>query len=384
MPVNKLHILLIFLLSCVSCIVPYEPEIKDAQEVLVISGSVTDKPGFHYVSVSLSAPYNEPELIPVPGCIVSVEDENGDLRVYHEQIPGVYEVILGPEFLGVGKSYALSVLTPSGEEYRSDYDTLLACPPIDSLYYEIQSQGTADPDVMHYGLQFYSDMVGDTDVARSFMWKLHETWEYTSPYKAGAIYDEDGWRVIDGTPIHRCYMNLRVKELFTASTRSLAENRINKNALNYVSNQSPRLSYQYSLLVEQQSLTNDAFVYWDQMRSSSSEGGGLYETQPSSTIGNIYNIRKPEEKVLGCFYATQIREKRITVKNYFEFEVERYECTLDTIHSLDELGDNYPHYMMLIAIYPPDPPWMYGEEWCFDCRKYGGTTTKPDYWIDED
>jgi len=371
---------MLVLLACVSCIVPYEPEISDSQEVLVISGVITDKPGFHYVTVSLSAPYNEPELKPVSGCIVSVEDESGDLKVYHEQIPGLYEIILETDFLGVGKSYSLSVLAPSGEEYRSDYDTLLACPPIDSIYYELQSQGTSDPEITYYGLQFYNDLVGNVDVARSFRWRLEETWEYTAPYSANAIYDEEGFREFNGSNIFRCYMYTRVLDLYTASTRALAENRINKNALNFVSNQSPRLSYQYSLLVEQQSLSNDAFAYWDQMRTSASEGGGLYETQPSSTIGNIYNIRKPEEKVLGCFYATQIQEKRINVKNESEFEVETYSCNLDTIYSLDEFHDSYPYYMISIGEMPPGPPWLHSEQQCFDCRRYGGTTTKPDFW----
>lgn len=380
MPVNKFHLLFLLLLACASCIDPYEPEIEDSQEVLVISGAVTDKPGFHYVNISLSAAYNNPELKPFSGCIVSVEDESGNLRVYNEQIPGLYEAVLDVDFLAVGKSYSLSVITPAGSAYRSDYDTLLACPPVDSLYYELQSQGTADPDLTYYGLQFYNDLVGDPSGARNFRWRLQETWEYATPYVADAIYDEEGFRQFNGSPIHRCYMTLRVRDLYTASTTALAENRINKNALNYVSNQSPRISNQYSLLVEQQSLTNQAYAYWDQMKTSSREGGGLYETQPSSTIGNIYNISKPEEKVLGCFYATQIREKRITVKNEFEFDVEIFRCRLDTVYSLDEYRDNYPYYMISIGQMPPGPPWLHGEPQCFDCRRYGGTTTKPDYW----
>jgi hypothetical protein len=177
-------------------------------------------------------------------------------------------------------------------------------------------------------------------------------------------------------------MTTRVRDLYTASTRTLAENRINKNALNFVSNQSPRISYQYSLLVEQQSLSNEAFVYWDQMRTTATDGGGLYETQPSSTLGNIYNIHKPEEKVLGCFYATQTREKRINVKNDFDFEVETYRCVLDTVYSLDEFSDNFPYYMNSIGPMPPGPPWLHSDPQCFDCRRYGGTTTKPEYWLD--
>lgn len=368
------------LLACASCIVPFEPEIGESQEVMVINGAISDQPGFQYVSISISSPYNAPELKPFEGCVVSVEDENGDIRIYHEQIPGLYETIMDPAFLAVGKSYSLSVLTPSGSEYRSDYDTLLACPPIDSIYYELQSQGTADPDLTYYGLQFYNDMDGRDYGARGFRWKLLETWEYTSPYAAGAIYDEDGFREFNGSLINRCYMTSLIRGLFTASTHALEENRLNKNALNYVSNQSPRLSYQYSLLVEQQSLTREAFAYWDKMKTSASEGGGLYETQPSSTIGNIYNVNRPEEKVLGCFYATQTQSKRIVVKNEFDFEVDHFRCNLDTVYSLDEFHDSYPYYMISIGTMPPGPPWLYGQEQCFDCQRYGGSTTKPDFW----
>lgn len=379
MPVNKYHLILLLLLVCGSCIEPYEPEINESQDVLVISGSVTDEPGFHYVSISSSSPYNAPEVRPISGCVVTVEDESGQMRVYVEQEPGLYEVNLERAFLAVGKSYSLYVVTPNGDEYRSAYDTLLLCPPVDSIYYEIQSEGTSDPDVTYYGLQFYNDLEGLEVGARSYRWVLNETWEYTSPYYADVIFDGYGYDNFNGSEINVCYMTQSVNGLYTASTQALEDNRLNKNALNYVSNQSPRLSYKYSLLVEQQSLSSEAFTYWDKMKAGAS-GGGLYETQPSSTLGNFYNVSRPEEKVLGCFYATQIQSKRIIVKNDFDFEIDHFRCTLDTIYSLDELGTIFPYLGLSIGQMPPGPPWLTGQQQCFDCQLYGGTTEKPDYW----
>lgn len=379
MPVNRSHIVLLLLLVCGSCIEPYQPEINESQEVLVVSGSVTDQPGFHYVTISMSTPYNSPEVKPFTGCVVSVEDEEGDVRVYIEQEPGLYEANLERSFLAVGKSYSLYVLTPGGDEYRSEYDTILQCPPVDTVYYEIQSQGTSDPEVNYYGLQFYNNLEGVEGGARSFRWVLSETWEYTSPYYADVIFDGHGYDNFNGSEINRCYMTQDIKSLYTASTQALAENRLIKNTLNYVSNQSPRLSNAYSLLVEQHSLSLEAFSYWDKMKVGAS-GGGLYETQPSSTIGNIYNINRPEEKVLGFFYATQIQSKRIIVENTFEFEVDRFSCTLDTIYSLNDLGSLFPYLGYSIGMMPPGPPWLTGSTQCFDCQLYGGTTEIPDYW----
>lgn len=379
MPVNRYQIFLLLLLVCASCIEPYEPEISESQDVLVISGSVTDQPGFQYVTVSVSAPYNSPEVRPVSGCVVSVEDESGTQRVYTEQEPGLYEANLESSFLGVGKSYSLYVVTPNGDEYRSEYDTILLCPPVDTVFYEIQSEGTSDPDVTYYGLQFYNNLEGVEGGARNFRWVLTETWEYTSPYYADVIFDGHGYGNFNGAEVNTCYMTQSIDNLYTASTQTLAENRLNKNALNYVSNQNPRLSYQYSLFIEQHSLSLEAFSYWDKMKAGAS-GGGLYETQPTSTIGNIYNINRPEEKVLGCFYATQVQSKRIIVENTFEFDVNHFTCTLDTIYSLNELGSIFPRLGISIGMMPPGPPWLLGSYQCFDCQLYGGTTDKPDFW----
>jgi len=145
--VSKLPGIGIILLCAVSCIDPFHPEIKETQDLLVINGSISDRTGWHSVEVSRSSPYNEPGFIPVSGCVVRVEDENGRGVTYYEYQPGVYWANLEASFLGVNRAYKLLVYTQDGEEYQSDYDSLLACPPIDSLYYEIELQESDDPNI---------------------------------------------------------------------------------------------------------------------------------------------------------------------------------------------------------------------------------------------
>ena len=160
MQLSKYHITIVLALLCSSCIDPYQPVINETQEVTVIHGVITGKPGIHQVTVSTSTPYNDPSSVPVSGCVVRVEDEQGNMVVYEETDLGTYEADIDASFLALNKLYCLSVITMDGDEYRSTYDTLLACPPIDTLYYEVQSQGTSNPDVNYYGLQFYSDATG--------------------------------------------------------------------------------------------------------------------------------------------------------------------------------------------------------------------------------
>ena len=84
MPANRKHIplllLLLLLLLLQACIEPYEPVINETQEVMVIDGMISDRPGLHQVRVSISTPYSDPEFRPVAGCVVSVTDDQGNME----------------------------------------------------------------------------------------------------------------------------------------------------------------------------------------------------------------------------------------------------------------------------------------------------------------
>ncbi len=367
-------------LMCGSCIEPFEPEIRESQDAIVIYGVITDRPGIHQVTVSRSSPYNDPSFMPVTGCVVRVEDDLGNLVVYPETGPGLYETYLDDSFLAVNRSFAVFVETMEGDEYQSSYDSLLACPRIDTIYFEMKSQGTSNPDVINYGLQFFSELTGSESFSRNFRWKLEETWEYNSAARANLIWYGGPLIPVLADSINTCYITEPITGLYSSSTKNLSENRLKRNTLNYVSNESPRLKLKYSLLVTQHSLTDEAYGYWDRMKAQSGGEGGLYETQPASTVGNVFNVNDPEEKVLGCFYATQLMEKRLTVTSDFEFGIPGYTCDLDTTNSLQEVGSLYPYYLRSLDPLGVGPPYMYGPNYCFDCRLKGGTTEKPDYW----
>jgi len=380
MQVNKFHIILLLFLLCCSCIDPYEPLVEETQEVMVIEGFITDRPGIHTVRVSRSTPYNHPAYNPVQACVVAVEDEMGNIEVYGAGSgDGVYSAWLDEPFLGVGKSYSLHVQLPGGKVYRSDYDTLLACPPVDRIYYEVISKLDADPEKSYHGIQFYNDVKGPEGGSGNYRWKLTETWEYSAPYTSDYIWKAGGFYSLLEDTVSTCYLTEPIRAVYAASTDLLRENTLIKNRLNYVSNQSPRLVKRYSLLVEQQSLSEQAFRYWNELKVQSDQSGGLYETQPSGVIGNISGTY-PGERVLGCFYATQIQEKRMFVEEEFDFNIAAYTCVLDTILNFNSFViDNY-YYLFSLAEIPPGPPWLTGSKRCFDCTLYGGENEKPDFW----
>ncbi|MBE9516978.1 MAG: DUF4249 domain-containing protein [Bacteroidetes bacterium] len=381
MPVNKFHIILTLILLCGSCVEPFEPMLEESRKVLVISGMISDQPGRHEIRVSLSSPYKELVFQGVDFCMVAVEDQEGNMVHYSNTGEGVYVADLSDSFLEVGDAVRVQVLTPEDRLYRSSYDTILACPELDSVYYELGQQETPDPEFTRPGIQFYLDMTGTPADSRNIIWQVDETWEYWASLFGTHILR--GWGDSDmflTNTIFKCWKQAPLDHVYIGSTRNLSSNELRKLPLNFVSNETDRLSVTYRLHVKQQSLSLAAYDYWKRMNDQSVESGGMYEKQPASVIGNIYNVDDPEEVVLGYFYATQLREQRLFVHNnmLFEFNVPHIHCEYQPMSSIGLLGpDHFPVYLYIPGNFQPS---FWGFEECFDCRVQGGDTIRPINW----
>ena len=154
--------------------------------------------------------------------------------------------------------------------------------------------------------------------------------------------------------------------------------------INYISERLPYLKYKYSLLVRQHSLSKEAFRYWESLRDQQEEDGGLYETQPIASGGNMYNVDDDTEQVLGYFFASQVHEKLIFVKHPSFFT--DYFCPMATIER-EGLAESYFDVWMFLASLTRERPeyeWGIADRECFDCRRRGGSTQPPAYWNNEE
>jgi hypothetical protein len=276
---------------------------------------------------------------------------------------------------------SLYVITPDQHEYRSSYDTILPCPGLDTLYYELTYRETKDPEKNLPGIQFYLDMSGRPSDSRNLLWQVEETWEYWAALFGNRIRLEDG-RMLEyrSNPLFKCWKHYPLNQFYIATTRNLASNEMRRVALNFISNETDRLSVTYSLLIRQQSLTSTAYDYFRRMDEQAVGSGGLYDTQPSTVTGNLYNVYDPDEVVLGFFHASQVREKRIFVQNndFFEFPIPHISCEYEPIWTMWEWpAIEYPVY--IYAEGPFLPSWT-ALPYCFNCMLSGGDTIRPLYW----
>lgn len=368
-------------LVCAACVEPYEPVLEESQEVLVISGMISDSPGRHEVKVSLSSPYLFPEFQGVEDCVVNVTDQDGNMVHYIDEGEGIYAAEVPDSFLEVGDAASLYVLIPVRGEYRSNFDTLLSCPELDSVYWELQYTGTEDPDKSRPGIQFYLDMSGTPGDSRNIIWRAEETWEFWAALIGNKIMRERFYmEPFLSRLIFKCWDSQPLDHIYAASTRNLSTNTLSRVPLNFVSNETERLQITYSLYLKQQSLSLEAYDYWQRMNKQAAESGGMYDEQPASVPGNIYAVDESEEKVLGFFYTSQVREKRIYVHNngLFDFYVPYVDCDFQAMNTL--WSQEYIKYPVYIFDPGNFQPMLWGPEECFDCRLQGGDTIRPIPW----
>ena len=318
MRVIRCAIFLIAILLVNGCVERFYPGADDVYTgTLVINAQITSVPGNQTIQISRSDGLLYPEFIPESNCVVEVENEEGDLVSFTEATPGYYSADVPASFISFGSRYMIRVLTSEGSLYLSDYSQLNPPTAINKIYYEPESYPTIDPEVSIDGIRFYIDFKIDPDSSEFMRWELLETYEFHNPPYEGFIYSYD--RVLrplpDSLSDRQCWITGNVNELFTLDAANLSQTDYTYMPLHFVSNETQRLSYGYSLLVRQHAMDAASFRYWNELKKNSHTGGGLYDRLPSITPSNIVNIDDPEESVLGFFGVSGVTEMRVFVKD---------------------------------------------------------------------
>ena len=377
------RILLAFMALLYGCIYPYDIDVTGNKDALIIHGRVTGIEGYQYVNISRSISLsNLDETFPVSKCSVSIQDDLGNDFPAMEKEPGIYAIWISSEYLLAGTRFKLVISTPDGKRYASDYDELLACPPIDSISWEIEEMLTQDPNITYEGVRFYVNTDCSGEFAKNYHWEMEETWEYHSTYKALYYYDGQ-FRMLNYFPdsLYYCWRSADISEIYTYSTQNLTRGVVRKFPLNYVSNQTDKLGVKYSLMVRQFSLTRTAYDYWRILEDQSKQTGELYETQPASLNGNIYSLDDSREPVIGLFHASMVQEKRIFITP--GISVVRPSCypmDLTQGELMEELSYFSPLDYPVWLLEKEGGGYDLADQSCFDCMKRGGTPVKPEFW----
>lgn len=390
------NILSLLLFTLAGCVKPFDFDPLSYEKVLVVDATLTDQPGSHLVKLSYTYPLDTSLSVVLPGAEVWIESESGDRIDFAEELPGHYRSSTNAAGVA-GESYRLFITTADERHYESSPEALIPSPPIDSIYDQYATLPTVEGDRNVGGIQFFIDSHDFTDQARYFRYEWEDTYKIVTPFPAPYAYDSTAANslVIREDTIWTCYRSGSSNRLIYGSTVGNSENRMAEFPVRFVTREEQHLRTQYSLLVRQFAISEDAYLFYKTLTENNEGGGSLFDQQTGSVVGNITSMENPEEPVLGFFEVSGLSEKR-TFFRHREFDEQLggisfpYLCLIsDDIVISDPdslniiLNEMYPGSNVYSYSVTPGTPMQYFIQRlvCTDCSWYA-STTKPDFWID--
>ena len=384
---NPSFIISVLLLSLYGCVEKYFPDEEELQTgTLVVVAELNNLPGRQSIFLSRSASLQQIKRDPVSNCFVQVERDDGATREFIESQPGEYGSYLDDEFLITGREYRLRFFSQEGDQYESEFEQLHPPSDIHSVYYMKEDHPTKDPSVIEEGIQFYIDFEIEKDSGRYLRWQLNEIYELHNPDYESRKYGVDRrWSdLLASDKWLTCWISQDIPEIITLDLGNVDGSVYRKMPLNFVSGQTKKLQVRYSLLVRQLALSEKSFWYWNELGKNVQSKDGLFVTQPSLTPGNICNVDKEDELVIGYFSISGTSETRIFVDKVPGMDVfeDPYYCSpgLFPMYLWRYPSEKLPLYVARASINGVTKNGEIKDE-CVDCRlKKGSTNFKPDFW----
>lgn len=260
--------LYLFLLVLCSCEDVVEVELQENPPRLVVDASLLWRKGApgndHTIRLTTTAPYFEEDVPPAMGATVSVTDVHGRKFIFEEVAPGIYR---NENFISsFGNPYELKI-EYDGESYLATEEFI----PTPALEYVVQTNnGGFGGDNTELRV-FYTDP-GEMDNYYFFRF-LHESLSIQ-------IYDDE----------------------FTNGNLTFA----------FFSEED--LDPGEEVGFEIQGISRRFYNYMFILRSQSGNGGGPFQTQPTTVRGNVVNITNPDNFALGYFRMSEIDYLSYTVE----------------------------------------------------------------------
>ncbi len=378
----------LLVLCLAACLDAYNPpSVSETGDLLVIDGSVNTTDRIAQVRVSHPMVLNN-DMKPTPesGASVVIKSGNGKNYTLPEKEPGIYE--LTDIDLPAGSDCRLVVTTKSGGQFESDQIVLKETPKIDKLYFNFLSDG----------VEVLVDTRDPSGKTRYYQWDFVETWEYSSAFESN--YRLEGKTVVPRQPyerIYRCWKTVASPKITITSTSQLAEDVVSKRQLVFIPLRSQKTSIRYSIQVKQRAISSDEYTYLTQLQKTTESLGGLFDPQPSQVYGNIRRVSEKGATAIGNFTGGSYDQQRLFLGFYdlpphLLVPQPRGTCQMDTVclrsarfntkKCTIDLENMSPTELLIAELYEGISVFGYLKttDDCADCRRQGGTLTRPDFW----
>lgn len=396
---RKIIYVFLIIISTSSCLDPYDINISDYEDLLVVDALITDEVKNHRVYLSRSVP-NLDEMPEVEtGAIVVITDENNVEEVLTEVGPGIYETDKLQFIARIGGTYTLNITTRSGDKYRSSPCTILPATIIDNVHFKAAKEWNDDETEELYGVNIMVD--GSSYEGGYVRWLYDEDWKFRVPFPVMMDYNYalGDWEFVTPKNV-TCWKNNISNQVVIHSFENQNSAELKDKKVCFVpSEATDKLSVRYSILVKQVSISKEEYEFWNKLKISTEDVGDVFGKQPFSIEGNIKNVYNPKEPVLGYFQTGSAVKQRLYINrqeiNELELPVIKYDfgCRVDSF-MVDGFSFNSPleiyesqvlsgPYNLHDVIYAENSMAVIGlllaRPVCSDCT-LTGESKQPDFW----
>jgi hypothetical protein len=279
------------------------PAISSPGSFLVVEGVINNGADSTIFKISRTVNISSKKTVnPLAGAAITIESDQNVIYNLTETSKGSYAI--GSLNLDINQKYRVRIKT-ADDEYLSDFVPVVNAPPIDTVNFQVQSNGIQINVSTH-------DPVNNT---KYYRWDYQETWVFHSFFQSGYVSNGDTVieRVFPTNEIYNCWGNDTSSTILLASSAKLSQNIILNNPLTFVPSTSEKLGTKYSIQVREYALTADAYTFWQTLKTNTEQLGSIFDAQPSQINGNIHSTIHPSEAVIGYVSAGTISNKRIFI-----------------------------------------------------------------------
>ncbi len=408
---NSLFILLVLLLPFVSrCISPYTPELGTYKPLLVVEGLITDENRPYAIRLSYSMQKNDSTIPGISDATVYITDDQGNTAHFSNSGRGIYRTDSLEITGSAGHAYQLHIELSDGRIYNSNACTLFPVPDIDSVYFAKDQQLSNDQTQLKDGVSVFLDSRPGSGGQYFLRWDYEDTWKFKVPDPVKYVYINSNQilKIPTEEVKEYCWKSGSPSELLIRAMSGNASGRIVKQPIKFiVPDESDRLSVRYSIIVNQYSLSEEEYNYWNDLKKLNDVGSDIFGSQPFEVLGNIKNVSDPSEKVLGYFQVSAVSKKRIYIDygDIYSYNLPgfHYDCTSFLMrpgpgdlnmntgfpYTWDQyysyISKNYPYNFVRPVYFNLQDSIIYlvfTMPACSDCE-LSGSFTKPSFWTDK-
>lgn len=385
---------IIALILC-TCIDPYVPNIVGYDSNLVVDGLITNANRSYIIKLTRTFYDNNTEAPTVSNAIVFISDNLGIKHYLVQTSGGIYKTD-SLEFIGtIGHKYVLNILTPNGEEYRSDSCLMLPVPDIDSLYFDKDIKYVNNNSQSQEGISIYLDSKkGDRETF--YRWEFEETWKFKAPYPPEFTFINSN-KIVPYSGVQKlyCWKNDKSNGIIIGSSIS---GQVTKQPIAFIaSDQSDRLTIEYSILIKQYSISNDEYKFLSSLNKVNEAGSTIFATEPYLVESNIHNIKHPDEKIQGYFGVSAVSQKRIfiSLNDVVKYQLPNYRTPCNPVEA--DLFYEPRGFDVMYSVFCVSSDWIFIKPIysqgilhqlvfvrpeCANCE-ITGSQKEPDFWIDK-